>query len=299
MSVCSVIDSNDCESITYTSSNIPSRKTKCHIYVKAPISAVNLLMLEIYPETKEILQEQACHKLNIIALCCDENTTVDDIPCNFQHDYYSVEVVDLSGHIGSMRLAFQLLHKFIKLREVGFYISDQNVQFPLGKEDSFEGLQKYYNVESVRIFHDLSVITKENKDLQFKKWRLDEFLDGCRACFPNLKKVDVSLFGSGCNFEKIKDFVEENSHLSCRFSVEIQNDRVKTKPIHHRATMPSKLKALPAPTPQPIPDIEKPTNTGNQGLDSEDLTTALALRTPFGFIKTEPKVSLDVRAQQG
>lgn len=231
MSVCAV-ESTPINELKYFHTKAgSSSSTHLQTTVKAPINEHNLIMLEVYREFNDHRRESgsSCIRLIFMLMCYGPNTRVDEMRYNFDNEYNEVIYVDFSGPIKSMRLAFELLQKFPRCKEVTFVLNDYNAQLPYEREEDLRGLCQNLKVESVKIIHDFSVVEKATMDVQTKKWRLDEILAGCQVCFPKLNKLEVCIHGTGSNYDKVSNFVGTHPILSGIYTVEIINQRVRCK----------------------------------------------------------------------
>lgn len=271
MSVCAV-ESTPSNILKYYHSKVgSSSSTHLQTTVRAPINAHNLLMLELYPDSRdERSKNSSCFKLHFMLICYGPNTRVEDMRYNFDQDYKEVEYVDFSGPIGSMRLAFELLQKFPKCKEVVFILNDYNAKLPYEEDEDLQSLYKNWKVDTVRIIQDFSIVEKETVELQSKSWRLDEILTGCQACFPNLKKLEVSIHGTGTNFDKVSNFVARHGTLNGNYIVEIINEKVRCKP-----------------KPPPTHKMLTSASTGTKAVSSMELAKIAPIPIDMSIIKQE------------
>ncbi|CAL8129632.1 unnamed protein product [Orchesella dallaii] len=213
VTVCSVDSfSHDDVPAQYSINSFKLQSCKSSWHIKVPINDHNLVLHEMYGDVYN--QDVAsCQKVNFLTLCCNSNVDVSTIKLRYE-EYKHVKCVEFTGYIGSMKVAFELLHKFPNVKEVIFALTDDNVKSENAEyvsyrnEDGF--VTKALTVEKLAIFQDYKRCEQRSKDIQGEEsiWRLDEVLFLSRLCIPNIQKIEAKLLGNGRNYEKIQRFID-------------------------------------------------------------------------------------------
>ncbi|ODM89665.1 hypothetical protein Ocin01_17017 [Orchesella cincta] len=236
VTVCSVdTPSYDDGSTAYSTNTIRSRSSKAYLYSKVPINNFNIALYEVYGESYS-RESSPCQRVNFLTLCCTADVDVNTIRLSFD-EYQHVKYIEYTGHIGSMKVAFELLHKFPNVKELLFILNDNNIKCENEEEyhsykyeEAF--VSKALTIEKLSIVQEFSVLEKRSIDLQQepgKIWRLDEILFLSQLCIPNIKKFETLLIGNGANYEKVKRFVDSMPYLKKNHSPEISSDKLRIR----------------------------------------------------------------------
>ncbi|CAL8089528.1 unnamed protein product [Orchesella dallaii] len=233
VTVCSVDSHRDDGPGTFSSNTIKSRSSKSSWYIKVPINDHNIALYEVYGDSYS-KESSPCQKVNFLTLCCKSNMDVNSIRLSYE-EYQHVRCVEFTGHVGSMKVAFELLHKFPNVKELIFVLNDNNVKCESEEYRSYKNedgyVTKALTVEKLSILQDFSVCEKSSKEAQDggKVWRIDEILYLSRLCIPKIKKFETLLLGNGGNYEKVREFIDCMPFLKKNHSAEISNGYLKVR----------------------------------------------------------------------
>ncbi|ODM86630.1 hypothetical protein Ocin01_20053 [Orchesella cincta] len=196
VTLCSVdgSSSSDDSSVNYSTNNFKSKTCATTWHVKVPINEYNIVLQEIYKDTDYLKNDRGqINKVNFLTLCVNSCDT-HKFFIKFD-DYQYVKSVEFTGHIGSMKAAFGLLHKFPSIREVIFCLNDGNMKC---NNDDFKNCLNTDVTQAPTVEHLKIMVTASEdsfKDIQMgeQSWRLDEILFLSHLVIPNIKYLILRL----------------------------------------------------------------------------------------------------------
>ncbi|CAL8129636.1 unnamed protein product [Orchesella dallaii] len=284
VAVCSV-DSSSHDDIPakYSIKSFKLESCKSSWHIKVPINDHNIVLHEMYADVYN-QDFTSCQKVNFLTLCCNSNVDVSTIKLSYE-EYQHVKCVEFTGYIGSMKVAFELLHKFPNVKEVIFVLTDDNVKseneeyLNYRNEDGF--VTKALTVEKLAISQNYKDCEQRSRDIQEEEniWRLDEILFLSRLCIPNIQKIETKLLGNGRNYEKVRSFIDCMPFLKKNHSVEISNGSLT---VTNSATANRTAIEFAPPSPAPSTVTMRSSN-------------ATSIPTTFNPLQPHPNIEQEVR----